>query len=205
MPIRVFVYDDHAARRESLAALLNMSEQTLCVGVAENCTDVEADMKESRPEVVLMDINMPKADGIHGLKKIKTNFPHIMVLMQTVFDDNEKVFESLRNGASGYILKKDPPQKILDAIAEISNGGAAMNPGIARRVLDYFKPQRDNPLTEREHVVLQKLAEGKSYKMAAAELDISFHTVNSHCKRIYEKLHVQSLGEAIAYYYKHIH
>jgi len=205
MAIRIFIYDDHAARRESLRMLIEMVDTMQHVGSAENCLHIENDMRLANPDLVLMDINMPKADGIDGLKRIKLSFPHIHVLMQTVFDDNERIFECLRNGASGYILKKDPPQKILDAIIEIANGGAAMNSGIARRVLDYFKPQQNNTLTERELHVLQKLSEGKSYKMVAADLDISFHTVNSHCKRIYEKLHVQSLGEAIAYYYKHLH
>ena len=205
MTTRVFVYDDNEARRDSLRILTEMVDHLQFVGSAANCLNVEDDMRAALPHIVLMDINMPEADGMVGLKKIKTAFPHIHVLMQTVFDDSEKVFESLRNGASGYVLKKDSPQKILSAIDDVVNGGAAMNPAIAKRVLEHFRPLQKNPLTTREISVLQKLAEGKSYKMVAAEMDISFHTVNSHCKRIYEKLHVQSLGEAIAYYYKHIY
>ncbi len=206
MPINVFIYDDNHARRDSLKALLELSPEVSFCGEAENCLHVEKDMESCFPEVVLMDINMPGADGITGLKEIKKNYPHIKVLMQTVFDDTDKVFECIRNGASGYILKKDPPQRILQAIQEVNDGGAVMNPGIALKVLEYFKPQKvDNPLTEREDQVLKLLADGLSYKMVADKLYLSFNTVNTHVKHIYEKLHVSSLGEAIAYYYKNLH
>lgn len=143
---------------------------------------------------------------MEGLKMIKKQFPEVKVLMQTVFDDSEKVFTSIRNGASGYILKKDSPQRILQAIHEVNEGGAVMNPGIAQKVLDFFHPKKiDNPLTERETEVLTLLAEGLSYKMVADRLGLSFHTVSTHTKNIYEKLHVASLGEAIAFYYKNLH
>jgi DNA-binding NarL/FixJ family response regulator len=126
--------------------------------------------------------------------------------MQTVFDDSDKVFECIRNGASGYILKKDSPQRILQAIQEVNEGGAVMNPSIALKVLDYFQPKKkDNPLSQRETQVLQLLADGLSYKMVADKLFLSFNTVNTHIKHIYEKLHVSSLGEAIAFYYKNLH
>jgi DNA-binding NarL/FixJ family response regulator len=206
MQIRVFVYDDNQARRDSLKALLEMSPELVHCGEAVNCLQVRQDMETAFPDVVLMDINMPEADGIAGLKQIKQHYPHINVLMQTVFDDADKIFECIRNGASGYILKKDTPQRILQAIQEVHEGGAVMNPGIALKVLEYFKPQQQkNPLSERELQVLQLLAEGLSYKMVADRLFLSFHTVNSHAKRIYEKLHVSSLGEAIAFYYKNLH
>jgi DNA-binding NarL/FixJ family response regulator len=149
---------------------------------------------------------MPGVDGIEGLKSIKKNSPHIKVLMQTVFDDTDKVFECIRNGASGYILKKDSPQRILQAIQEVYDGGAVMNPSIALKVLDYFQPQKkENPLTSRETEVLVLLSEGLSYKMVADKLFLSFNTVNTHIKHIYEKLHVSSIGEAIAFYYKNLH
>ena len=155
--------------------------------------------------LVLMDINMPNVDGMEGLRLIRKFFPHIKVLMQTVFDDNEKIFTSIRSGASGYILKKDPPQRILQAIQEVYEGGAVMNPGIAQKVLEFFQPRKTNsPLSERETQVLTLLAEGLSYKMVADKLALSFHTVNTHIKNIYEKLHVASLGEAIAYFYKNL-
>lgn len=206
MQIKVFIYDDNNARRDSLKALLELSPEVVFAGEAPNCSHVKEDMESSFPDVVLMDINMPVADGIEGLKKIKENFPHIKVLMQTVFDDSDKVFDCIRNGASGYILKKDSPQRILQAIQEVYDGGAVMNPGIALKVLDYFQPQKiDNPLSGREAEVLKLLADGLSYKMVADKLFLSFNTVNTHVKHIYEKLHVSSLGQAIAFYYKNLH
>lgn len=206
MEIRVFVYDDNHSRRDSLRALIELSPEMVFSGMSVNCVHVKEDMETCFPDVVLMDINMPEANGIEGLKYIKKNYPHIKVLMQTVFDDTDKIFECIRNGASGYILKKDPPQRILQAIQEVNDGGAVMNPGIALKVLDYFQPQKiESPLTERETQVLQLLAEGLSYKMAADRLFLSFNTVNTHVKHIYEKLHVSSLGEAIAFYYKNLH
>jgi DNA-binding NarL/FixJ family response regulator len=206
MQIRVFIYDDNHPRRDSLKALIELSPELSFCGEGVNCLQVKKDMETTFPDVVLMDINMPEADGIAGLKEIKQNYPHIKVLMQTVFDDTEKIFDCIKNGASGYILKKDPPQRILQAIQEVYEGGAVMNPGIALKVLDYFKPQKvDNPLSKRETEVLKYLSEGMSYKMVADKLFLSFNTVNSHVKHIYEKLHVSSLGEAIAFYYKNLY
>jgi DNA-binding NarL/FixJ family response regulator len=206
MSIRVFIYDDNHARRDSLKSLLELSADYQFCGESVNCLAVEKDIQTSSPDVVLMDIHMPEAGGIEGLKKIKKLYPHIKVLMQTVFDDTEMIFESIRNGASGYILKMDPPLRILQAIQEVYDGGAVMNPVIASKVLDFFKPQKiQHPLTDREVEVLQLLADGLSYKMVADAMNISVHTVNTHAKRIYEKIHVSSLGEAIAYYYKNLY
>lgn len=208
MHIKVFVYDDNAARRDSLRALISLSPEFIFAGEASSCKDVLKEMQSSFPDVVLMDINMPECDGIEGLKQIRMNFPHIKVLMQTVYDESDKVFECIRFGASGYILKKDPPMRILQAIQEVYEGGSVMNPMIATKVLEFFKPNEKklaNPLSEREEQVLKLLAQGISYKMIADQLGLSFHTVNTHIKKIYEKLHVSSMGEAIAYYYKNIH
>lgn len=206
MTIRVFIYDDSQPRRDSLKALLELSPELSFCGEAMNCTQVKKDMETCFPDVVLMDINMPEADGIVGLKEIRQNYPHIKVLMQTVFDDHDKIFECIRNGASGYILKKDPAHRILQAIQEVYDGGAVMNPAIALKVLEFFQPQKvGNPLSKRETEVLQLLAEGMNYKMVADKLFLSFNTVNTHVKHIYEKLHVSSLGEAIAFYYKNLH
>jgi DNA-binding NarL/FixJ family response regulator len=206
MPVRVFIYDDNESRRDSLKALIELTPELQYTGAAADCSTALADMETFNPDVVLMDINMPNVDGMEGLKKIRQGFPHVKVLMQTVFDDNEKIFTSIRNGASGYILKKDPPQRILQAIHEVYEGGAVMNPGIAQKVLDFFQPKKtEHVLSERESEVLTLLAEGLSYKMIADRLGLSFHTINTHAKNIYEKLHVASLGEAIAYYYKNLH
>ncbi len=205
MSIRIFIYDDSTDRRESLKALLSLNDQFKFVGEAENCKNALANVEEFYPDVILMDINMPEVDGLAGLKLIKNKYPAIKVLMQTAFDDSEKIFTSIKNGASGYILKNDKPQRILQAIEEVVEGGAAMNPTIAQKVLDYFKPvAKKSPLSPKENEVLSHLAEGLSYKMVADKLGVSYTTINTHTKRIYEKLHISSLGEAIAYYYKNI-
>ena len=205
MRIRVFCYDDSVDRRDSLQALINLCEGLQYVGGAGDCSHVIEEMEHFAPDVILMDIQMPGVDGIDGLKQIKNNFPEIKVLMQTAYDDSEQIFTCIRYGASGYILKRDPPQKLLQAIEEVYQGGAAMNPAIAQKVLDFFKPkQHQVVLTPKEHEVLALLSEGKSYKMVADYLQVSYNTVNTHTKHIYEKLHVASLGEAIAYYYKNL-
>ena len=205
MNISVFIYDDHNERRESLKGLIALSDDMIFAGEAGNCVNTLTDMAKCYPDVVLMDIYMPEVDGLEGLKLIKTNFPDIKVLMQTAFDSSEKVFTSIKNGASGYILKNDKPLRILQAIEEVYQGGAVMNPNIAQKVLDYFAPKENkSSLSAKENEVLQLLAEGLSYKMVADKLAISYTTVNTHAKRIYEKLHISSLGEAIAYYYKNI-
>ena len=205
MAIRIFIYDDSTERRDSLKALLNFNDELKFVGEAMNCANVLSEMEIYCPDVVLMDINMPEVDGIEGLRLIKTKHPEVKVLMQTAFDDSDKIFTCIKNGASGYILKNDKPQRILQAIEEVNQGGAAMNPAIAQKVLDYFLPKKiNNPLSPKENEVLALLAEGLSYKMVADKLFISYATVNTHAKRIYEKLHISSLGEAIAYYYKNL-
>ena len=205
MPTRIFIYDDSSERRDSLKALLLLNDEFRFVGEAMNCKNVISDIENYFPDVVLMDINMREVDGIEGLKQITLHHPEVKVLMQTAFDDSEKIFTSIINGASGYILKNDKPQRILQAIEEVTQGGAAMNPAIAQKVLDYFKPKEiQNPLSPKETEVLSFLAEGLSYKMVADKLGISYTTVNTHAKRIYEKLHISSLGEAIAYYYKNL-
>lgn len=205
MPIRIFIYDDSNERRDSLKALLMLNDELKCVGEAMNCKNVLHEIETFYPDVVLMDINMPEVDGIEGLRQIKMHHPDVKVLMQTAFDDSDKIFTCIKNGASGYILKNDKPQRILQAIEEVFQGGAAMNPAIAQKVLDYFKPTEiKSPLSPKETEVLALLAEGLSYKMVADKLGLSYTTVNTHAKHIYEKLHISSLGEAIAYYYKNL-
>lgn len=205
MQTRIFIYDDHAERITSLAALLGFNDDLLVVGSAMNCVNVLADVESYRPHLILMDINMPEMSGLEGLAILKKHHPEVKVLMQTAFDDNEKIFTSIKNGASGYILKSDRPERILQAIDEVMQGGAALNPAIAQKVLAHFAPKEvQNPLSPKEKEVLQYLAEGFSYKMVADKLGISYTTVNTHSKRIYEKLHISSLGEAIAWYYNNM-
>ncbi|MBD8083897.1 response regulator [Chryseobacterium caseinilyticum] len=201
--IRIFAYDDSPERLQSLKALISLSDNLLYIGDAECCENVLAEMTMYSPDVVLMDINMPKVDGIEGLKRIKSKFPQIKVLIQTAFDDSDKVFKAISNGASGYILKSDHPTRILQAIEEVYEGGASMNPAIAKKVMEYFLPKKtEENLTPKEREVLKFLSEGLSYKMVADRLGVSYSTINTHTKHIYEKLHISSLGEAISWYYK---
>ncbi|MBN8687347.1 MAG: response regulator transcription factor [Chitinophagales bacterium] len=202
--INVLIYDDNADRRESLTALLSLSGNLHCVGSFPDCSHVAEEVASLLPDVVLMDIDMPNVDGIEGLKIIHHRFPGVKVLMQTVFEQNEKIFESLRHGAAGYILKTEPPARITEAIHQVFEGGAIMTPSVAVKVLQYF--QQELPvkepvqydLSEREKEVLKLLADGNSYKMIASSLAITYYTVNAHLKKIYEKLQVHSASEAVS-------
>jgi DNA-binding NarL/FixJ family response regulator len=204
MNIRVSVFDDNATRRDGLHLLLENSPGFECSGVFENCTHVIDDVKSSRPDVILMDIEMPGISGIDAVKKIKEYYPLLPVMMQTVFDHDEKVFQSILAGATGYMLKKTPPVKLLEAITEIHDGGAPMTPEIALKVLQFFKQKeslKNNVsylLTEKEKQILSALVDGLSYKMIAEKSGISYHTVNFHIRNIYQKLHVHSVSEAVA-------
>lgn len=203
MLIHVVIYEDNVFLRQSISDLINSSEKLALLGAFENCDHVEEEMKSIQPDVVLMDIEMAGTDGLEGLKKIKMYSEKIQVIMLTVFDDNERVFEAICNGASGYLLKKTSPEKILEAVVDVFNGGAPMTSSIARKVLHFFPKATSssdevNKLTTREQEVLQLLVNGFSYKMIAAECNISHQTVQTYIKRIYEKLQVHSATEAIA-------
>ncbi|SFH94269.1 response regulator transcription factor [Halpernia frigidisoli] len=202
--IRIFAFDDSTERLQSLKALISLSDNLEYVGEAGNCENALEKMEKYVPDVVLMDINMPVVNGLEGLKLIKSKFPQIKVLIQTAFDDSDKIFKSISGGASGYILKSDSATRILQAIEEVYEGGAAINPAIAKKVLEYFAPKKSVILTVKEQEVLKYLAEGNNYKMVADQLGVSYSTINSHTKHIYEKLHISSLGEAIAWYYKNL-
>ncbi len=202
MSIRVAIFDDNKDRRESLKYLVEMYDDLLCVGIFEDGMRVLEVIKETSPDVVLMDIEMPGMNGIEAVKRIRSNYPQVLVLMQTVFEDDDNLFESIKAGASGYILKKSNPDKIIEAIHDVIEGGAPMTPSMAIKVLRFFQSTRATEnlysLTEREKKILSLLVDGLSYKMIAARENISFHTVNSHVRKIYEKLHVHSLGEAVS-------
>ena len=207
MPINIIIFDDNADRCDSLSALLQLTGDMHCLGMFPDCSHVEEQVAALQPDIVLMDIDMPNVDGIEGLKRIRAQFPAVKVLMQTVFEQNEKIFDSIRNGATGYILKTEPPERILNAIRDVYNGGATMTPSVAVQVLQFFqeKPaakQQDYELSQREKEVLKLLSDGNSYKMIASKLDITYFTVNAHLKKIYEKLHVHSAGEALAVAYR---
>jgi len=200
--IRVLTYDDSEATRTSIVALIGLSEGFVSVGTFADALHVETQLDELKPDVVLMDINMPGMNGIDATRLIKSLNPNTKVLIQTAFDNDEHVFGSLKAGAEGYLLKSASPDKILKGIEDVYNGGAIMTPSIALRVMRFFQPiaKPSNPynLTNREKTVLELLSDGLSYKMIAARMEISYFTVNAHIRKIYEKLHVNSSAEAVS-------
>ncbi len=201
--IKVIIFDDNDSLRDSVAMLLKESVDFSLVGAYADCLHVANNLRETKPDVVIMDIDMPGVNGIEGVKVIRHNYPDVQILMLTVFDDDEKVFAAIKAGAGGYILKNAEPQKLLQAILEVYNGGAPMTPGIARKVLHQFhvllpEEREDYHLSMREKEVLGLLVEGLSYKMIAGRLNITYDTVRAHMKKIYEKLHVASMTEAVA-------
>lgn len=186
-----------------MGALIDGSDGYELVGAWPDASKALMHIKDCQPDVVLMDINMPGINGIEAVIIIKKEFPGIQILMQTVFEEDDKVFASICAGASGYVLKNTAPTRLLEAIAEVHEGGAAFAPSIAKKVLKMAANQNTDPaeyinLSEREKEVLQKLVDGMSYKMVAASLKISFDTVHSHIANIYAKLHVNSKSEAVA-------
>ena len=203
--IRVAVFEDNKHLRETFELLLNSSEGFLCVGAWPDCSNLVAQLKARPCDVVLMDIEMPGMNGIDATKIIKANFPAIHILIQTVFFEDDYIFNAICAGASGYILKSTSPDGYLDAIRDVQSGGSPMTPGIARKVLELFKTNlqpasavKDYNLTGQEKKVLQLLVAGKSYKMIAAELFISLDTVKTHVSNTYAKLHVHSGTEAVS-------
>ena len=201
--IKVIIFDDNDSLRDSVAMLLKESGNFTLVGAYAECLDVTNNIRNTKPDVVIMDIDMPGMNGIEAVKVLRNNFPTVQVLMFTVFDDDEKVFAAIKAGAGGYILKNAEPQNLLHAISEVYNGGAPMTPGIARKVLHQFhdmlpEEKKDYNLSTREKEVLGLLVEGFSYKMIAGKLNITYDTVRAHMKKIYEKLHVASMTEAVA-------
>ena len=205
MAIRVAIYEDNQPLREALSALITDEDDYTLVGAFGDCLHANDQTYRLQPDVILMDIDLPGRDGIQAVTGLHREFPNVDILMLTVFDDDDRVFRALCAGASGYLLKQTTPDQILEAIQSVYAGGAPMTPSIARKVIQTFPTRIGHSadleqLTSRESQVLQYLAKGLSYKLVAAELTISVETVRTHIKRIYEKLHVHSVTEAIAKY-----
>ena len=203
--IRIVVYDDNRARRESLEAFFKHTPGFEQVGSFENCNNITEDIEDIQPDIILMDIEMPGTDGIDGVTIIKKHFPAVKVIMQTAFDDDDKVFAAIQAGAEGYILKSAGVQQIAQSIEDVMNGGASMTPSIAMKVMGYFSKQpakQDYDLSPKETETLKRLSQGLSYKMIADDMGLSYFTVNNHIRKIYEKLQVHSLGEAVAMAHK---
>ncbi|MFN0274484.1 MAG: response regulator [Chitinophagales bacterium] len=206
MPIRVCVFDDHKKVRDAISVIIKANPAFEFAGAFEDARNVLKDVEQANPDVILMDIEMPEVSGINAVKMIKPQFPHKKILMLTAFADDDKIFYSICFGASGYLLKSTPPNGILEAVKEVSEGGAPMTPQIAAKVLQLFQQntqsgviaKEDYQLSRREKEVLDLLVQGKSLKSVSADLFISYDTVRSHIKGIYEKLHVASMTEAVA-------
>src|ERR1041385_5077395 len=202
--IKVSLYEDNTALRQSVSHLISLDDDLELAGVYANALQILRDVEENTPDVILMDIGMPGISGIEAVALVRKNFPNMKVVMQTVFDDDDKVFHSICAGAVGYILKKTNPQDVLDAIKEAFGGGAPMTPKIAVKVLQFIRGKEEKPeepkinLSAREKEILTLLTIGLSYKMIAAEVKISIDTVRFHIRNIYEKLHVHSMTEAVS-------
>lgn len=201
--IKIVIFDDHKHRSEALRFMIDLNKDLQCIGEYEDCSNLVANLSANPPDVVLMDIHMPGVDGIEGVKLLRRHFPQTYIIMQTVFDDDENLFNSLLAGAHGYLLKNTPVDKIVEGIREVVDGGAPMTHSIARRVLAYFskKPvssKEEYNLSARETEILEWLVKGYSQKMVATELYLSKYTVNNHIKNIYSKLHVHNVSEAVA-------
>ncbi|HUL43777.1 MAG TPA: response regulator transcription factor [Bacteroidota bacterium] len=208
MAIKVGIVEDDAAIREGVSMLVNSTPGFECRHVYASCEDAFLRLSEQPPDVLLMDIHLGGISGIEGVRQIKAKFPAMEVLMLTVFEENDKIFQSLCAGASGYLLKKIPPEELIEAIREATQGGAPMTASIARKVLSVFQtivpaPLPEVQLTVREKQILEHLIAGSSYKMIARDLFISIDTVSSHVKNIYKKLQVHSKSEAVAKAIRH--
>jgi len=196
--INVTVVEDDEDIRFSLQSLINSSMQFKCLNTYAECGDAIKGVQENVPDVILMDIGLPGMSGIEGTRRIKEKLPDIDILMLSVHENDEYVFEALCAGACGYLVKDTPPGKILDAIKDVVNGGAPMSTQIARMVVHSFQKKPSTLLTQRESEVLHQLCTGKSYKMIGDQLFISEETVRRHLKSIYKKLEVHSKSEAVA-------
>ncbi|HKX83888.1 MAG TPA: response regulator transcription factor [Pyrinomonadaceae bacterium] len=201
--IRIAIIEDRRDIREGLATLIGFTDGFECTGSYRSMEDALRQIDANLPDVVLSDIGLPGMDGIEGIRILKERHPHLIILMLSVYEDNERIFDALCAGAVGYLLKKTPPAKLLDSLREAVAGGAPMSPEVARRVITLFKDIRppekvDYDLSPHELRLLKLLVEGHSYKTAALELKVSVNTVSFHLKNIYEKLQVHSKSEAVA-------
>lgn len=202
MKTSILIFEDNANLRESLGKLIGFSDSLQLLDAFADVTNVEEQVKALKPDVILMDIDMPGRNGIEAVKIIRKFNSRVEIIMLTVFDDNEHVYDAICAGASGYLLKKYISDKLVDSIKAVINGEAPMSPGIARMVIERIQHKPDAAkvynLTPREKEILSNLSHGNSYKMISATLFISIDTVRTHIKHIYEKLQVHSQAEAVS-------
>ena len=201
--INVAIIEDRRELREGLAMLINGTDGFVCRGKFGTMEEGLRRVGAENPDVVLCDIGLPGMDGIEGIKILKEKFPDLLVIMLTIYDDDERIFNALCAGACGYLLKKTPPVRLLDALREAVAGGSPMSPEVARRVITLFReirpPERaDYNLSPHETRLLKMLVEGHNYKTAAVEIGVTVHAISFHMRNIYEKLQVHSKSEAVA-------
>jgi DNA-binding NarL/FixJ family response regulator len=205
--ITVSIVDDNADLREQISGYLTASGNITCKSAYASAEEALKHLPEDKPDVVLMDINMGGMDGIECVRRLTILAPKAQVLMLTVFEDTDQIFRALSAGASGYLLKRMSPKKLIEAIEEVCQGGSPMSASIARKVVQSFKAapaqaDEDTALSPRERSVLDGLAQGLAYKQIADQLGVSIHTVRNYIRRIYEKLHVCTRTEAVAKFLK---
>ena len=205
--IRVSIVDDEVDLRENIAGFVDAAKGFRCISVHGSAEEALVRLPNEKPDVILMDINLGGMSGIECVRRLKPQMRDAQMVMLTVFEDTEKIFSALSAGASGYLLKRMPPEKLLEAIREVHEGGSPMSAPIARKVVQSLQSHRPADetaeLSPREREVLDGLAEGQAYKQIADKLNVSIHTVRNYIRRIYEKLHVRSSAEAVAKYLRH--
>jgi RNA polymerase sigma factor (sigma-70 family) len=207
MPITVSIVEDNDKLRGTLARVLNRAEGFRCVSDYGNAEDALKDLPRVKPEVVLMDINLPGMNGVECVRQLKPVLPTVQVMMLTVYEDTDNIFNALAVGASGYMLKRTPQAELLEAIRDVHRGGSPMTTHIARKVVQSFQRSQasaaqTDSLSEREQQVLELLAQGLIYKEISEKLGISYETVHTYIRRIYEKLQVRTRTEAVAKFLK---
>ncbi len=207
MATTIVIYEDNARLRESLQLLLGDDSGFEVLGAFSGCETVLEEMERLRPSLVIMDIDMPGVNGMEGVRLIKDAHPEVRVVMYTVFDDDNRIFDCICNGADGYLLKNTSPARLIQALRDLAEGGSPMSPFVAQKVFQHFRSNRavvtDFNLTEREKEILDLLVKGNSYKMIADKSAISIDTVKKHLQNIYHKLHVNCGTEAVAKAIRH--
>ncbi|MBK9981042.1 MAG: response regulator transcription factor [Saprospiraceae bacterium] len=205
MRIKAALFEDNPLLRESLFQLINSTDDIICTGAFPDCSNLMRKVESAKPDVILMDIDLPGMNGIEAVGLINQTHPEMVIIMQTVFNDHERIFQSITAGASGYLLKNTSPARILESIREAASGGAPMTPSIAHKILEVFRSKKpalpakeQAQLNDRQKEILECIFNGMSYKLIGDKLFVSVDTVRYHVKNIYEILHVHSRDELIS-------